>query len=1182
MVVFTATAGFLLGAAASAAAVTSLAINLALTTASIAYQSYRTSKLKAELDKRKQVNVAIDGEPFYLPLVYGQAKVSGGKVRHLLRNNYVFANESTTRLTEGPFFSSGTTYYKEISVSNTAFPSLNFKTEIEIYWQGVNKTPVFTLNVLGTTFSSKLLLAANLNFGSKFTKLVTSNDGYVYTRGSKVSSTSTTVNNQKTTTTLFEISRSTTAGKQIFSKNLSTSQSGSKSEYLFVQQAICHGGINRVVDITVDDKNWDDKTLEYGQRIVVDNDGGSASSMATANGISSTNRFTNTANATMCFRLNREEYNYNGSPNVSFFVEGMKIYDIEYNDTTKIFSLSSTKSYSNNPARVLLDYLTNPNYGKGLSLDSIDLESFYIAKILCSTIVASELARDGRVNGRRPNVEKEDGTIVYQPQLSKYSIPLYECNTVLDTERPIRENIEIILESMEEAELIWSGGKYKLSMYSPRTIQDTQSLISVNITEDDIIRNSIDLEFPDSSSRYNQCIARFMNEFEDFVDDTVTWPPSYSTTYNTYLQEDSEVLLKTEVYLPCTSDPYHALAKAEQIVRTSRRQMRVKFTIGKKGLLLEPGDIITITEPTTGLDNEIFKIESIKINGDLTSAIEARQYSHETMAWNVPDDVPYISSKLDYFYSISSPESLTFTRNTSSNTVSLGRLNWIFPNDVSVDSYQVEYSVNNIDWLVLSRVKTEFLEVNTLNTGTYYFRVRSVSRNNSLSSPTTIGPINFSRVPNSPYNLVVTEELYYTNVTAGVKSKFNLTWQVVSGPTEISILNYLVEFKKTLESDWSVVGETYLPSFTISDIEKNVSYDFRITSVSYYGDKSTPLVITGIISSAFLPPPTTPSGLSISSSGEGLSTLNWNLATDLDVIHGGAVSIRHSPLVGASATWDTASDLVEELSGNTTSKTVPTLQGTYFIKFKDSSGTYSVNPATLINTFVDTNFNFIGEFPQEPTFSGAKTGFTVASGIMSTSVGFSVSTYEFSVIDLNEITSVRLIPSINAAIFDRSDLFCNIPIVCNSLNICGSSISGSVKFFIQTSENGVNYTDWESFITGSYKTRYIKIKVEMNSGNINSLFEVYNLSVEIDVRDKVYKGRVNTLSTASTTVTFPNGGFYGGLLGTTPPTIGLQVINAQEGDTPIVTSRNKTSFTFSIWNSGNRVIREIDWQAIGQ
>ena len=119
MVVFTATAGFLLGAAASAAAVTSLAINLALTTASIAYQSYRTSKLKAELDKRKQVNVAIDGEPFYLPLVYGQAKVSGGKVRHLLRNNYVFANESTTRLTEGPFFSSGTTYYKEISVSNT-------------------------------------------------------------------------------------------------------------------------------------------------------------------------------------------------------------------------------------------------------------------------------------------------------------------------------------------------------------------------------------------------------------------------------------------------------------------------------------------------------------------------------------------------------------------------------------------------------------------------------------------------------------------------------------------------------------------------------------------------------------------------------------------------------------------------------------------------------------------------------------------------------------------------------------------------------------------------------------------------------------------------------------------------------------------------------------------------------
>ncbi len=1178
--IFTAFFTSVIGLSAAAAAT---AVSLTLTVASMAYQQSRMRKLKAELDKRKQVNVAVDGEPFYLPVVYGRAKVSGGKVKHLLKSNYVFANESGSRLTEGPFFTSGVTYYKEISTYDTALTSLFNKSEPEIFWQGVNKSPAIRNNTLISSLPFFFSIASKLNLGSKFFGSVRSTDGYTYVKGKTISRTLTTSGTTITITTLFEVSRYTTIGKQIFSSNLLASQSGSKNEYLFVQQAICYGGISRVIDITVDDKSWDDDTLKHGQRIVVNTAGGTASDMATANGIVSTNNFTNTANATMCFRLNREEYNYNGSPNVSFFVEGQLIHDIEYNDTTKVFSLSSTKVYSNNPALVLLDYLTNNVYGKGLPLSFIDLESFYISKVLCSTIVSSDLSRDGRVNGRRPDVENEDGTIVSQPQLSKYNIPLYECNTVLDTERPIRENIEIILESMEEAELLWSGGKYKLSMYSPRTEQDVNDLISLYINEDDIVLGRMELEFPDSSTKNNQCVARFMNEFENFVDDTVTWPTTFSAPYNQYLAEDGGLLLKTEVYLPCTSDPYHALAKAEQFVRMSRRSMRAIFSVNKKGLLLEPGDIISVTDSTSGLNNEIMKIESVKLNQDLTADIEARQYSFTTIAWNVPDDVPYISTKTNFYYGVTKPSNLQFVIDTSTNLVSIGKLVWSFPNDVAVDSYQVEYSLDNTTWVILGRTKTEFFEITTLKPNTYYFRVKSVSPSNSLSNPVIIGPISFSRGPNAPYNLTTTGEIYYTNTSAGFKSRAILNWQIVSSVSNISVLNYLVEFKLSSDSIWSVWGETYLPSAVIDDLKVDTAYDFRITSVSYLGDKSTSLVTTGFVSSSLSTPPGDPTGLSITSSGNGLSTLSWNLPVDIDVIHGGAVSIRHSPLTGVSATWDTATDLVEELSGNTSSKTVPTLQGTYFIKFKDSTGNYSVNPSLITNTFVDTNFNFVGEFPQEPTFTGVKTGLTVVSGAMLTSVGATLGVYEFATaIDLGEKTSVRLIPNINAAIFDRSNLFCNIPVVCNSTNICGTSISGSVKFFISLSDNGVNYTPWEVFLAGTYNTRYFKIKVELDCRNINSFFEVYELGVQIDTQDRIYKGKVTTSSTTSTTVTFPNGGFYGGLVGSTQPTVGLQTINAQEGDTPIITSRTKTGFTFSVWRQGERVVREVDWQAIGQ
>jgi hypothetical protein len=742
MPVFTAIAGAILGAGASAAAISSLALNLALTTASIAYQIYRTNKLKAELDKRKQVNVAVDGEPFYLPVVYGRAKVSGGKVIHKLKNNFKFASEDSVKNTEGPFYSlTGSKYYFKLVTKTSSSVSLkySYETTVEIYWANVSKASE-TPNVVELSIVDKLFLGSYTNTGAQAVNDYDSNDGFTYVKGKQISSSSTVVPSDPSiteTTTWFEVSRyNTSSRQQVFSSKLNADRSGSKNEYLFLQQAICYGGINRVVDITVDDKNWDEETLQYGQRIVVDLNGGAASALATANGFPTTNTFTNTAYATMCFRLNREEYNYNGSPNVSFFVEGAKVKDVVFNSSTGVYSLTENKIYSNNPSLVLLDYLTNPIYGKGLPVTFLDLKSFYVAKLISSSLVLSDLARDGRVNGRRPDVEKEDGTIEKQPELSKYAIPLYECNVVLDTERAIRENIELILESMEEAELVWSGGKYKLVVNSPRTQEDIEALIALSFDEDDIIRGGMELDFPDSSTRYNQCVARFLNEFENFVDDTVTWPPAYSTAYNTYLEEDSGVLLKTEVYLPCTSDPYHALAKAEQIVRTSRRAMRAKFTVGKKGLVLEPGDIIEVTDASSGLDKEIMKVESVKASADLTAVIEARQYDISTFAWNVPDDVPYISPKIEFYYKVTPPSNVVFTPDGGAGLfgVSSGKLTWSFPDTIAVAEFVIEISNDNgVTWQTLSTSLAPSLDITGLNTGVYKFSVRSRGQSGKLS-----------------------------------------------------------------------------------------------------------------------------------------------------------------------------------------------------------------------------------------------------------------------------------------------------------------------------------------------------------------------------------------------------------------------------------------------------------------
>jgi hypothetical protein len=596
---------------------------LAMTFASVAYQQSRSNKLKAEMDKRKQVNVAIEGEPFYLPIVYGRAKVSGGKTTQKLRSIYTHAS--------------------------------------------VNQP---------------------------------------------------------------------SSGNQEFMSNLGSSYTGSKNEFLFVQQAIAYGGINRVIDVLVDDKSWNDPILQYGQRIHVYPNGGLADTMATLNGIPSTNTFTNTAYASMCFKLNREEYNYNGSPNVSFFIEGQKVYDVVLVGST--YQLSATKTYSNNPALVLLDYLTNDTYGKGLDVSLLDLESFYKAKLICSRIVRTSIPIDGRVNGRRPDVENEDGSITTQPALTPRNLPLYECNVVLDSERSIRENIELILESMYESELIWSGGKYRLSLEDPQNETQQTTLVKMNLDESDIVRNSVDLSWPDASSRYAQVTARFRNEFENFADDTVTWPTAFSAAYDTYLAEDSGILLKTEIYLPTTTDPYHALAKAEQMVRMSRRSMVAKFTVGKRGLLLEPGDIVTVTDSTANLASEVMKIQSVKLSADLTAEVEAVQYSYTTFAWNVDDTLAY-SNKLDYYYKVVSPSNVVFTTNnpTSLFGVTSGKLTWTFPNDISVSEFLVELSKDNgVTWSTLGTSLAQSFDVTGLNSGVYKFAVRSRAGTGSLSDRT--------------------------------------------------------------------------------------------------------------------------------------------------------------------------------------------------------------------------------------------------------------------------------------------------------------------------------------------------------------------------------------------------------------------------------------------------------------
>jgi hypothetical protein len=186
-------------------------------------------------------------------------------------------------------------------------------------------------------------------------------------------------------------------------------------------------------------------------RIHFSKNGGFADPLLTLNAPSrATATFSDCTYATGIYYLNRDDPQFNGNiPALQFYVEGMAVPYVR--KTGDVYDIpEGTSSYSNNPARCLLDYLLNTKYGKGLAVTQLDLKSFYDAAFICDQVMVDAVPNQGPFYA--------GGT---------HNVKRYECNLALDSSKSIRDNINILLGTMQDANLIWSGGKYKLTLAAP-------------------------------------------------------------------------------------------------------------------------------------------------------------------------------------------------------------------------------------------------------------------------------------------------------------------------------------------------------------------------------------------------------------------------------------------------------------------------------------------------------------------------------------------------------------------------------------------------------------------------------------------------------------------------------------------------------------------------------------------
>ena len=267
---------------------------------------------------------------------------------------------------------------------------------------------------------------------------------------------------------------------------------------------------------------------------------------------------------------------------------------------------SAPVRYSTNPAEILLDYLRNPRYGKGLQNSDIHWETWKRAARKCNTTV-TYLNTTGDITG-----------------------PILTCNFVLDTSQSIMANVKTLLMGFR-AYMPYSQGKYKLKIEDAGNETDiTSGVATIQMTaisspylkstyEGNVCDIVSDITYTgiEKSSKYNVVSVSYVDPDQKFSVQQVIYPETEEER-QVYINKDNGRENKLEATFPTLTNYAMAKDMARLLFNKSRRQETISLTISSEGLELEPGDCIRIQSNILNFGTIPWRIVSLKINDNMT------------------------------------------------------------------------------------------------------------------------------------------------------------------------------------------------------------------------------------------------------------------------------------------------------------------------------------------------------------------------------------------------------------------------------------------------------------------------------------------------------------------------------------------------------------------------------------
>jgi len=444
--------------------------------------------------------------------------------------------------------------------------------------------------------------------------------------------------------------------------------------------------------------------------------------------------------------------------------------------------------------------------------------------------------------------------------------------------------------------------------------------------------------------------------------------------------------------------------------------------------------------------------------------------------------------------------------------------------------------------------------------------------------PDTNLPDPFSVLAPTPFS--VTEELYATVNSKGTQTRAIFNW---TAPNDAFVSDYEAEYKINGSAGFTFITKTSALSARVEDIAAG-RYDFRVRSVNSMAIKSAWAYQYNKTISGLTAIPSDLSNFTIRAL-DGQCHISWARVVDLDVINGGYVRIRHTPLTSGAA-WSNGQDIGEAIAGSQTYTVLPLLAGTYMAKAVDEGGRFSTNAkfsTTTVPNIVD--FNAVETLTEHSSFPGTKTNMVVDNGVLILTGGLTVAgsgSYIFSnSIDFGASYTSRLTANMKSSVAEVTDLIDNRT---NNIDIWptfdGES-SDAIVIVLQLRSTYDNpsssptWSDWVPFLVGDYHARGYQFRVVVTNADSSYNISITELSVSVDMPDRVEKSNDLSLSSGGTSVVF--GSSFKAV-----PVIGVTMQDANSGDYIRVTSKLRTGFTVRCFNAlDTGIVRSINWQAVG-